>query len=93
MTSSKTKFIIYNSMSNDMLVYIVDNDKLNVINRNTIALNEVLLDNTTIIFNLINTLHVSKLLIDLLSINTLTKREINVNFHDDECRIIASNDN
>ena len=80
-------------MSNDMLVYIVDNDKLNVINRNTIALNEVLLDNTTIIFNLINTLHVSKLLIDLLSINTLTKREINVNFHDDECRIIASNDN
>ncbi len=76
-----------------MLVYIVDNDKLNVINRNTIALNEVLLDNTTIIFNLINTLHVSKLLIDLLSINTLTKREINVNFHDDECRIIASNDN
>jgi len=76
-----------------MLVYIVNNNKLNVVNRDTIALNEVLLNNITIIFNFINTLHVSKLLINLLLINTLTKREVNINFHDDKCRIIAFNDN
>jgi len=80
-------------MSNDMLVYIVDNDKLKAINKDTIALNKVLLDDTIVISNLIDTLHVSKLLISFLLINTLTKREMNVNFHDDECRIIAFNDN
>ncbi len=87
------KFIIYNFMSNDMLVYIVNNNKLNVVNRDTIALNEILLNDTIVHFNFIDTLHVLKLLIDLLSINTLTKREVNVNFHDDECHIIAFDDN
>ena len=80
-------------MFNDMLVYIVNNNKLNVINKNTIALNEILLNDTTIIFNLINILHVLKLLIDFLLINTLTKREMNINFHNNKCRIIAFNDN
>ena len=87
------KFIIHNFMSNDMLIYIANNNKLNAIDKNTIALNKILSNNTTIIFNLINTLHVLKLLTSLLLINTLTKRKMNVNFHDDECRIIAFNDN
>lgn len=56
-----------------MLVYIIDNNKLNAIDRNTIALNKVLLDNTIVIFNTIDTLYILKLLIDLLLINTLTK--------------------
>jgi len=76
-----------------MLIYIVDNNKLNVVDKDTIALNKVLLNDTIIIFNLIDTLHVSKLLTSLLLINTLIEREMNVNFHDDECRIIAFNDN
>jgi len=74
-------------------IYIVDNNKLNAINRDTIALNKILLNNITIIFNLINTLYISKLLIVFLSINILTKREINVNFYNNKYRIIVFNNN
>jgi len=74
-------------------IYIVDNNKLNPINRDTIALNKILLNNITIIFNLINTLYISKLLIVFLSINILTKREINVNFYNNKYRIIVFNNN
>ncbi len=76
-----------------MLVYIIDNNKLNAIDRNTIALNKVLLDNTIVIFNIIDTLYILKLLIDLLLINTLTKRKININFYNNEYRIIVFNNN
>lgn len=67
----KTKFITYNSISNNILIYIVNNSKLNTINKNTITLNKILLDSTTIIINLIYILYILKLLIDLLSINIL----------------------
>ncbi len=76
-----------------MLVYIIDNNKLNAIDRNIIALNKVLLDNTIVIFNIIDTLYILKLLIDLLLINTLTKRKININFYNNEYSIIVFNNN
>jgi len=76
-----------------MSIYIVDNNKLKAIDRDTITLNEVLLDSTIVIINLINPLYISKLLIDLLSINTLIKREINVNFYNNKYCIIVFNNN
>ena len=78
-------------MLNDMLVYIINNNKLNVVIKDTIALKRILFNNITIIFNLINILYVSKLLTNLLFINTLIKREINVNFHDNKYRILILN--
>ncbi len=72
-----------------MFVYIVDNNKLTTVDRDTIALKEILLNNITIISNLIDILYISKLSTDLLSINILTKQEINVNFHNNKCCIIA----
>ncbi len=92
-TLSKTKFISYNSISNNISIYIINNNKLNIVNRDIITLNRVLLDNTTIIFNLINTLYILKLLIDLLSINTLTKQKIDINFYNNKYCIIVSNNN
>lgn len=80
-------------MSNNILIYIVDNNKLNAIDRDTIALIKVLLNNTTIIFNLINTLYVSKLLTNLLSTNILTKQEVNISFYNNKYCTIVSNNN
>ncbi len=80
-------------MSNNILTYIVDNNKLNAINRDTIALNKVLLNNTTIIFNLIDILYILKLLTNLLLINILTKQEVNVNFYNNKYCTIVSNNN
>jgi len=87
----KTKFITYNFISNFISIYIVDNNKLNTINRNTIVLNKVLLDNTTIITNFTNTLYILKLLINLLSINILIEQKVNINFYNNKCCIIVFN--
>ncbi len=75
-----------------MSIYIVNNSKLVVIDKDIIALKEVLLNNIIIISNLINTLHISKLLINLLLINTLTKQKINVNFYNNKSCIIVFDD-
>ncbi len=90
-TLSKTKFIIYKFISNNIFVYIVDNKKLTIVNKNTIALEEILLNDIIIISNFIDVLHILNLLINLLSINTLTKREKNVNFYNNKYCIIAFN--
>jgi len=59
----------------------------------TIVLNKVLFNNTTIIIKSINILYILKLLINVLSINILTKQEININFYNNKYYIIVLNNN
>ena len=80
-------------MSNNISIYIVDNNKLNVIDRNIIVLNKLLLNSTIIIFNFINTLYILMLLIDLLLINILIEQRVNINFYNNKYCIIISNNN
>jgi len=93
MTPSKAEFITYSPLPNGMPVYIADGGKLNAVGKGTVALEGVLPDGTTLISNITDALHVPKLSTGLLSVNTLTDRGVDINFHDDECRIIAPDGN
>jgi len=87
MTLSKIEFIIYEKLFSNLLIYIANDDRMIVIERGSITLESNLLDNFAITTTINDALYVSKLIVDFLSINMLTKKRAHIVCEIDNYRI------
>ena len=91
MTSFKTEFVIYETFSASLSVYIANEEQMSAIEQNSITLQSDIND-VVINVTIHEVFHVSKLTIELFSVNRIIEKRAQIVCINDECRIYAKNE-
>ena len=91
MTFFKIKFVTYETFSTSLSVYIINEKQMSTINQSSIILQS---DINDVIINITvhEVLHISKLAIELFSINRIIEKKVQIVYINNESRIYAKNE-